>query len=505
MKTLSTTYLKPASTQRCMANYLIILAWALGLGSCKKFLDIPPPTSQLVTESVFNNNASASSAVTEIYTKLFTTGESPNYAINNGQLADELRPNVTSGTSYEYYTNAMNNSATGYGGWNGDYQEIYRANAVIAGLQQYAGTSAAVKQQLLGEAYFIRAFFHFYLTNQYGPIPIVLSTDYSVSNQLPRSSRVQVLHQVVNDLQNANNLLNDNYVDATDTIVTTNRVRPNKAAAEALLARACLYLGDYENNNASDYQNAVTAASSVIANSAYKLCTNLSGANSVFLANSTEAIWQLYTPSGQTVNTYDGNYFILLAAPNTSGGSGGNVVSSQLMNAFEAGDKRKTNWIGSVTVNGTIYNFPYKYKVQTGGTTITEFTMVLRLAEQYLIRAEANIELGNTALALADLNIIRTRAGLANYAGATDKPSLLTAIQHERQVELFTEWGHRWFDLNRAVNTASTVNVNTVLGSPGNVCQAKGGVWSSDGHQSLYPIPLADIQKDINLTQNPGY
>jgi len=476
---------------------LLLLFFVYSITSCKKFVDIPPPITKLVTPSVFNNNAAATSAVTNIYTQMYANSESPSMASYNGLLADELTFYGTGNVAFFSYINAMNSSSY-YGPWQTAYKYIYQANAVIAGLQQYSGASPAVKQQLTGEAYFIRAFWHFYLTDCYGAVPLVLTTDYTVNSTLQRSPRLQVLTQVITDLQTAQGLLSNNYVDASDTITTTDRVRPNKYVASALLARAYLYRGDYSNNNSTDYASAAAAASFVINNSAeYSLCTNLSGTNSVFLENSNEAIWQLYTPLPAKINTYDGADFILLAAP-----VGQSAISPQLLNSFEPGDQRKVNWVGSITKGANTYYFPYKYKVQTGGTNISEYTMVLRLAEQYLIRAEAKAEQGD-ATAVNDLNIIRNRASLPNYTGATDKASLLTTIQHERQVELFTEWGHRWFDLNRAANTASTVNVNTVMGSPGNVCQFKGGTWAA--YKALYPIPQAEITLDNKLTQNPGY
>ncbi|PWG81223.1 RagB/SusD family nutrient uptake outer membrane protein [Pararcticibacter amylolyticus] len=484
---------------------LLILALISG---CRKFVEIPPPNSELVTSSTFNNAAAATSAVTNIYTQMFqNTPESVVIAIQNGVLADELTTYSNSAMSsyFSFYRNAMTSAMSlTFGEWENAYSYIYQANAVIQGLEQYGGgLKTNVKNQLTGEAYFIRAFWHFYLTNAYGDAPIALTTDYKITSQLSRSPRLQVLQQVISDLTLAQSFLNSNYIDATDTATTTDRVRPNKAVASALLARAYLYKADYDKNDPSGYQAAVTAASSVIGNSAYKLCDNLSGENSVFLKNSTEAIWQLFTPLPANYNTNDGNAFILLGMPNDSGTEQGNTISPQLLGAFENDDKRKANWIGSITEEGETYYFPYKYKVQTG-SAISEFTMVLRLAEQFLIRAEAKAELGDVT-AVDDLNAVRRRAGLPNYAGARDKASLLTAIQHERQVELFTEWGHRWFDLNRAVHTASTINVNTVMGAPGNVSAAKGGTWSSDGHQQLYPIPLNEITVNPHITQNPGY
>ena len=167
------------------------------------------------------------------------------------------------------------------------------------------------------------------------------------------------------------------------------------------------------------------------------------------------------------------------------------------MSSFELGDNRKTFWVDSLTSNGKTFYYPFKYKISSATAPATEYENIFRLAEQYLIRAEAEIST-NPAQTVADLNVVRTRAGLPNYAGLTDAASLKTAILHERQVELFTEFGgFRWLDLKRS-GTA-----DAVMGPPGNACAAKGGTWSS--YKQLYPIPLPDINLDHNLTQNPGY
>src|SRR3569833_1389950 len=142
------------------------------------------------------------------------------------------------------------------------------------------------------------------MANTYGDVPLVLSTSYTINNAIARTPRVQVLQQVVKDLQTAQNLLNTNYVDISDTIATTLRVRPNKAAATALLARAYLYLGDYSNQNAQDNQKADSAATAVISNNYY----NLMPLNSVFSTTSKEAIWQLLTPSPAYSNTSEGQW-----------------------------------------------------------------------------------------------------------------------------------------------------------------------------------------------------
>jgi len=165
------------------------------------------------------------------------------------------------------------------------------------------------------------------------------------------------------------------------------------------------------------------------------------------------------------------------------------------LNNFETGDQRKVKWIDSATISAVKYYQPSKYKVKGGPTTtpVTEYLTVLRLAEVYLIRAEARAQLGNIAGSQSDLNAIRTRAGLG-ATPANTQATLLTAVARERQVELFTEWGHRWFDLKR---TGTVDAVMTV------VCPLKGGTWSTNWQ--LYPIPAVEIDKDHNLTQNPGY
>jgi hypothetical protein len=115
--------------------------------------------------------------------------------------------------------------------------------------------------------------------------------------------------------------------------------------------------------------------------------------------------------------------------------------------------------------------------------------VILRLAEQYLIRAEAEANLDNLIGAITDLNMIRNRAGLPNTT-ASDKTTILLAIENERQAELFCEGGNRWFDLKR------TNRANKILSS-------EKANWKQSA--ALYPIPQTEINADPNLTQNIGY
>jgi hypothetical protein len=443
--------------------------------SCKKFLEINPPKTQISGLFVFESDVTAESALMGIYSQMmtnpgFASGAIASITYLSGLSADEFK-NYASDISNEFYTNSIlpSDSYLTVNIWGEIYQYIYSANAVIEGVSHSVSISAPVKKQLEGEAKFIRAFCHFYLVNLFGDIPLVVSTNYLSNSKKSRTAAAQVWQQIITDLKDAQNLLSDDY-----TISNGQKVRPNKGAATAMLARAYLYT--------SDWLDAEAQATAVInATAFYSLDSNL---NSVFLANSTEAIWQLF-PVSPGINTNEGNIFIL-----TPGTIPANVtLSDQVLAAFEINDNRKLAWVDSISVSGHTFFFPFKYKVKTG-ITLSEYSMVLRLAEQYLIRAEARAEQNNLTGSVTDLNIIRKRAGLPNTT-AMSQPDLLTAILHERQVELFTEWGHRWLDLKR------TNNSNFALGpikSPG---------WQPT--DTLYPIPQSELLTDPNLVQNAGY
>jgi hypothetical protein len=220
---------------------------------------------------------------------------------------------------------------------------------------------------------------------------------------------------------------------------------------------------------------------------------SLDSLNNVFLKNSSEAILQFQPVETATrSNTGDGALFIL---PSLGPNNGNNPVylSNNIANSFEPGDERFTNWIDSVVAGGITYYFPYKYKIGLVDTATGEYIMALRLGELYLIRAEARAQQGRLAQSDNDLNVIRRRAGLAPLNPATLEESLNDILQ-ERKVELFSEWGHRWFDLQRMKLIDSVMTI---------VSPQKGGTWSS--YKALYPIPLNEILLDKNLTQNPGY
>jgi hypothetical protein len=461
--------------------------------SCKKFIDVKGPSTTTNVDIVYASDATAAAVLTGIYTNMsmddtngFPVGGSglPLLSLYPGLSSDELTlySGVTDATYTAYYTNALKSTLTGSTDfWNSIYSTLYKVNAAIEGLTNSKKLTPSVKNQLLGEAFFIRAFCYFYLTNLYGDVPFVTGTDYKITSLQAKEKQAIVYQKIIEDLTKAQGLLNEKFMDGSILKETSERVRPNAATASALLARVYLYT--------NDWINAEIQSTKVINNTAVYDTVAL---NDVFLKNSKETIWSLPSVDvGSNSNTGEGRVFIL---PET-GPSIDNPVylSTNLINSFESGDQRLSSWTANITVDGAQYYFAFKYKIGATDDVPTEYIMVLRLAEQYLIRSEARAQQGKLAGALEDLNTIRTRAGLPASTAST-QTAIITAILHERQVEFFTEWGHRWFDLKRS-NL-----INNVM--PG-VTAEKGGTW--DSRWALYPIPFEEIQSGPNLVQNPGY
>lgn len=456
-------------------SYILIMI----LGSCDKLTDVGGPVTSITNGNVFKNDVNATSAVTGIYAKAML----PTIAFLNGGVtiypalsADEFVSNGTFSTVLEFAGNSLqsSNQALILNLWTPAYTLIYQVNACIEGLNGSNSLSETTKSQLLGESYFIRAFIYFNLINLFGDVPLIVSTNYEINAGLPRTNSTLVKARIKQDLITAIGLLSPEYP-------TANRVRVNKWAALSLLARINLY-----NENWVEAEN---EASQVIASGSYSLEREL---NHVFLYNSKESIFQLM-PVSKGYNTTEGNQLVP--------GPGSSAIplcslSPYLLNAFEPGDKRDSIWVGRKTVGSMVYTYPYKYQLKSNFTTtfvLNEFYTVLRLAEQYLIRAEARANQQNLTGAIEDLDSIRSRAGLPLLSITNpfiSKEDLLIAIQNERQTELFAEWGHRWFDLKR------TKQADAVL-------KNRKSSWNST--DTLYPIPSTERIQNPNLTQNDGY
>lgn len=459
-------------------KYSIALAVLLtATYACKKSVEIPPPASTLVTSSVFSSTKNANAAILGIYTKIGTT-MSYQWSLNLGLSGDELI-NFNQDPAYiQCHTNSLTSDNYLINGmWTDAFKVIFQANSAIEGVNASTALSVPLKNELIGEAKFTRALMYFYLVNLFGNVPLVTSTDYNNNALLARTSADKIYAQITNDLSDASNALPGNYVGLDGLTASQEKIRPNKFAAEALLARVYLCKGKWA--------NAEQAANDVIGIGSYVLDADL---NNVFLSNSSEAIWQI---TKEPLNTTEGFNFILSTVPTNVS------LDPVLVGQFSKSDLRAKGWVDSIlTTSGTFY-FPYKYKVADQSAPVTEYAMVLRLAEQYLVRAEARAnqnKISGADGAIADINMIRVRAGLSPYSGPADQASVLAEIMQQRRLELFTEWGHRWLDIKRSGAVDAIMGAATV---------GKGGQWSS--YQQLYPIPKTELTVDPNLTQNSGY
>lgn len=469
---------KKLSFTRSFGLFVPILI-LFAMGSCEDFVEIDPPITELVSENIFSDDLTAIAAVNGIYAEMiginagFANGDRGSITYIAALSSDELGYFSSDEDVLQFYNNSIlvSNSIVRRL-WSRAYNTIFLANRVLEGLNNNFDITEPLRKQLRGEALFIRAFSHFYLTNLFGDIPLILSSEYQSNNVAHRSSVNKVYNQIIDDLLEAQNLLIQDYP-------TIERVRPNLATATAFLARVYLYV--------EDWASAEQEASKVIENTNYSLLMDL---DAVFLANSQEAIWQLRPLSGSR-NTLEGFFFILNRPPSTS--SGRVAMTNELVNSFESEDARFISWTNSYTEGTNSWVYPFKYKVRTG-SDITEYSMVLRLAEQYLIRAEARAQQNKLIDAIADLDKIRNRANLPLLQDTNptiSQSDLLLAIEQERRVELFTELGHRWLDLKR------TGRADVVLQS------SKVNWQTTDG---LYPIPQNEIDINQNLLpQNPGY
>jgi hypothetical protein len=458
----------------------LVTAMTMMLTACKKLIQIPsnPPT-EISTAEQFADSASTMTAMAGVYD--YPTSQGTGFTFNDGFLslstglsADELSIGSNQQPDFlqflQYGVTSLNNTVASL--WNDPYAGIYPVNAVISGVATSSGLSASLKTQLTGELQFVRALYYFDLVNLFAAVPLVVTTDYNVSAKIGRTSLDSVNAQIMTDLQAAQRTLPVTYP-------SQGHLRPNLYTVKALLAKVYLYQ--------KNWQAAYNAADTIINSGLYSLEPNL---NNVFLDGSQEAIWQLpATGTGTNDVTSDANHFI----PQTSGTAPNYPLTSYLLNAFEPGDQRLQDWTGMAIVstgsaNDTLY-YPYKYKNVSPSSPTTEDFMIFRLGEQYLIHAEAAAELGNLGTAISDLNIVRARAGLGATTAA-GQAGVLAAVMHERQVELFTEWGNRWLDLIR------TGQANTVLNAE------KGGFQS---YMALYPVPFSQMEVNTLLGQNPGY
>ncbi len=483
MKNLITIRYK--NSLRRYINVLLLLPLLIPVVSCENLLKVDTPPASLLRSQVFSDDATAQAAVRGIYSYLVNSYSCTGFQVawRTGLSADELTYSYTDPDIIEFKeNNLMEDNSYINQFWTYAYTIIYRANNVIENLAVSVELTDAAKAQYKGEALFLRSFIYFYLVNFWGDVPLVTTTNYIVNAKMTRTAADTIYRQIEGDLKEAVELLPAGYP-------TSGRYRANKSVASALLARVYLYQ--------SKWAEAETTATTVLENTTDYALVALSD---ITLPDNKEAIWQIPNFNNYNYTSEGEHFYYTYSSMSTALGymslRDDFVGTTNLPGAFENGDARKTAW---TKLNRKGFMGPYKYRSYRSSATTNpddsrkENSTVFRLAEQYLIRAEARAQQNKLELAIADVDAIRARATLpliANTNPSISKSTLLDAIQQERRVELFSEWGHRWFDLKRS---GKAVTVLSAIKSVFTV------------NDLLYPIPVSELNNDPFLDQNPGY
>jgi hypothetical protein len=433
-------------------------------------LDVEP-TDSIPASSAFKDKAGIERGIMGSYSSLQSLSYYGRAFITYGDLAADNLEHPVDATNADYGEIDNNNilpenGAVG-GTWAAIYDGINVANNVIVKIPGMSDMTDSEKNQALGELYFLRALNHFNLLNYFGAIPIKTSPTVGVDNvDAGRDPVDSVYSQIISDLTFA-----EQHLEESSSL----KIRASSYAASALLARVYLYKGDY--NKAYDKAN------DVIANGGYTLLKKYSDIFST--DGSAETIFEI------DFSETDRNRIAEYNFPKTLNGRREVAPSESIHSAFEPNDNRYTTTIvDTIWTNDTTFttSTPYanKYNDLSKGA---DNVIVLRLAEMFLIRAEANAKKtdGKIVEIKADIDTIRWRANLAPTT-ATTIDDLLLAIEQERRVEFAFE-GQRWFDLVRTGRAMDVIPTVTSI------------------NQTLFPIPLAEIQtnKSPEMIQNPGY
>lgn len=428
--------------------------------SCKKYLEVTP-NNALPSSVAIVDAGTARAAILGAYDRVqgYYAG---NYPTLGTMPADNVVFNGTLSQYLQLDQNAIpTDNVTTVATYQGIYGAINSANSVIAKIQGVTdpALSAGEKDKILGEAYFIRALSYFDLGRGWGGVQLQLepTSDLSVIKGVKRSTLDATYDQVLEDLKKAETLLPDD---------ATTRNRAQKSAAWALRARLHLYR--------SQWDDAITYATKVIDNPKYALVKPY---NTFFTAPflSAESVFEV------TFSTNDRNSFWNLWYPSSLGGQYTLKPSASIiekLNDPNIGGSRKALIAGAGnSVYGVLYNT---------SSSNTDPSYAIRIAELYLIRAEAKAQLYYLAGALEDLDKVRNRADVPD-SKASSKEEILGAIYEENSVEFAFE-AHRWFDLVR------TRLAGEVLGV-------------TDQRFWLFPLPYQDVLSDPDLegNNNPGY
>lgn len=442
-----------------MKNFIYIILSTVLVFSCD-VLDVEPQNS-ISAENAFKTKDDIDKGILGAYASFQSLSYyGRTYPIFSDLAADNLSHPIDA-TAIEYAQVDANNllpeNATNSNMWALIYDGINVANNVISKVPSIEDMTTQEKNQALAELYFVRALNHFNALVYFGDIPLVLTPTVGANGlDKPRVPTDEVYAQLINDL----NFAADNLPAGGP------KTRTSKYAAMALLSRVLLY--------SENYEQAAMVASEVIDNGDYTLLENYA---EIFSEEETgESIFEIAFTALERNRIAEYNF------PRSLNGRREVKPAEDLLEAYEENDERFEASIGFEATEA----YAIKYDDISIGA---ENFIVLRLAEMYLIRAEANAKgaAPNPNEIKSDLNEIRSRAGLPALT-TNNVTQLIAAIERERRVEFAFE-GHRWFDLTRT-NRAEAVLPDV-----------------TNNNQTLFPIPFDEIQtnNDPDMVQNPGY
>lgn len=449
-----------------------LLITLLTLVSCQPVLE-PQPVALLVDDLVLNEPNDVQPVRIGMYAAL--RGMAAVNMIAGDFTADYIQHNGTFTDYRELATKqitATNGAVQGL--WAGVYRTIYVANFVLTKLPQVSGVPQRTRDQVMAEARFMRAWASFIGAYSFGDIPRVRTIDRATNSNVSRTAKADILAAVKVDYDSSYTYLPSVASGSTD--VTTNATYLNKINCQAAMARYYLYM--------KNWAEAERLATAVIGSGVYTLQTNYSDiVLRDFTAESILEVGYNLTDDPGTGTFSLNNLFVSRREVIPS-----NQVVAALTSA-ESGTRSATIGFNVQNLRGNDNGWTVlKYGTASEDNNNIVF---MRLAEMYLIRAEARAQQGKltgASGAIADLNVLRTRAK-APAVSVTAQADVLLAVERERVYELAFE-GQRWYDL---VRTGRAQAVMSAFSPNWNV------------RYELWPVPQTEIQQNPNLTQNPGY
>jgi starch-binding outer membrane protein, SusD/RagB family len=361
-----------------------------------------------------------------------------------------------------------------------------------------------LKNRILGEAKFLRAYYYFVLVRFFGDVPLILEPQTPGDDLRPvRTPKADVYNQIITDLEEAIAQL-----PTREEYAVADIGRASKGSAVGMLAKVYLTLGNWE--KALEFCNQVETLGYTL-NTDYAANFNPGAENteeSLFEVQYLSPVNNFWDDANQS--SWTTNFMGPRDSPLTAVGWGWNQPTQEFVDSYEEGDLRKDVTIfyeGGPQFDGKDYKASMSYVtgysvrkfvlpttyVPTGSSGSPLNWPVLRYADVLLMKAEALNELGRTSEGETPLNAVRSRAGLDPVQTGLSKDEFRKAVIHERRIELAFE-GHRWFDLVRVQNGIFGLEFLHSIGKTN----------ATEKHL-LFPIPQAERDVNPNLTQNPGY